>query len=1066
MNKNFYFSILLLIYVLGFESKAFSQTVPPMFVDELVNNSWDQVEGFVFDANKNMYVYEKNGAVWRVDSNGVKEASPLINLREEVGGWRDHGLNGFALDPNFNVNGYIYLAYTVDRHHLLYFGTPQYNANTDLYFNATIIRVTRYQVDVANNNYNSIVPGSRFVLIGATKKTGIPLMHESHSGGQIVFGDDGTLLVSTGDGANYNNVDPGNDNGTYYAQGLLDSIIRPAENVGAFRSQLVNCLAGKVLRIDPQTGAGLPTNPFYNPANPYEPKSLVWSLGLRNPFRMTIRRGSGNIDPTAGDPGTLYIGDVGWTQWEDLHTAEGPGQNFGWPLFEGINANTSYTATNTQNLDAPNPLFGVAGCTQQYFYFKDLLKQATLSSSNQFPNPCNNALTIPASIPVFLHERPDIDWIHGNQSRTPSFSGVNSVAIDIDNAASPVPGPRFGGYASCGGVWYTATRFPLIYQNTYFHADYGGSWIRNFTFDANDKPVAVRNFGTNLGPVVFVNAHPSDGSLMYVKYPTDIRRIRYTGTINNPPRAVVQVDAYYGAAPLTVNCNGALSSDPENLAMTYLWDFGDGTTSTQMNVSHVFTTANSNPLTRWVKLTVTDNIGQTSKDSVRIFLNNTPPQVDISSFENGDFYSILAPFNLALQANVSDLEHPEPSLKYKWQTVLHHNFHEHIEAVDTNRITQSFITIETCTETFYYEIRLTVTDPEGLSTSVSESIYPACGVASAGFSADLLSACINKPIQFTNASDQSVQYQWLFPGGSPSSSTAKNPSVSYSLAGAYDVKLIASNGVTSDTLLLPAYINIYNKPTTTLIGNSTVIYCNGSTVTLKSTTNASNPSYQWYLNNLAVSNATNDSIVAATAGFYKVKVTDDAGCFKNSNSVKLVETPKLTLTTSGPLSFCVGDSVVLSAFNSSNYSYQWYRFSAPIQGAVQSQYSVKTAGRYYALITDVNAGCTGKSSRKTVSTPCRLNESATGVEETSLSVFPNPVVNTAVLTIANATEGVALVNVLDLRGRVVLSQSVSLTSDADQWITLPMEKVESGLYLIQLLNGTNNPTVKIAVGGN
>ncbi|MBL0098460.1 MAG: hypothetical protein IPP46_19770 [Bacteroidetes bacterium] len=37
----------------------------------------------------------------------------------------------FCLDPNFMVNGYIYLHYTVDRHHLMKFGTPQYNANTD-----------------------------------------------------------------------------------------------------------------------------------------------------------------------------------------------------------------------------------------------------------------------------------------------------------------------------------------------------------------------------------------------------------------------------------------------------------------------------------------------------------------------------------------------------------------------------------------------------------------------------------------------------------------------------------------------------------------------------------------------------------------------------------------------------------------------------------------------------------------------------------------------------------------------------------------------------------------------
>ena len=57
--------------------------------------------------------------------------SALIDISEEVGGWRDHGLLGFALHPNFRQNGYIYLAYTVDHHHLTKFGTTNYHAATN-----------------------------------------------------------------------------------------------------------------------------------------------------------------------------------------------------------------------------------------------------------------------------------------------------------------------------------------------------------------------------------------------------------------------------------------------------------------------------------------------------------------------------------------------------------------------------------------------------------------------------------------------------------------------------------------------------------------------------------------------------------------------------------------------------------------------------------------------------------------------------------------------------------------------------------------------------------------------
>lgn len=1064
MRKIYFTLIASMVLTMAFVSRLSAQTLPPMFVSELVSNTWDQVEGFVFDANKNMYVWEKNGYVWKVDSNGNKATTPLLNIREEVGGWRDHGLNGFALDPNFMVNGYIYLHYTVDRHHLLKFGTPQYSATTDEYFNATIIRVTRYQVDVANNNFNSIVPGSRFVLIGSTKKNGIPLLHESHSGGQLCFGDDGTLLISTGDGASYNVTDVGSSSDTYWSQALTDSIIRPAENVGAMRSQLVNCLAGKILRIDPMTGAGIPGNPFYNPADPFEPKSRVWCLGLRNPFRMTHLKGSGSTDPTAVDPGTLYIGDVGWTLWEDLHTADGPGQNFGWPLFEGIEPNTSYQTPNTQNLDAPNPLFGVGGCTRQYFYFKELLQQATLNPAAQFTNPCNSSVLIPASIPTFFHERPDIDWKHGNQSRTPSFSGFNSTAIDLDNAASPVPGPRFGGNASCGGVWYTSDRFPATYQNTYFHADYGSSWIRNFSFNSNDKPVSVRNFGTNMGPVVFLNMHPSNGTLMYVVFPSQIRRIRYTANVNNPPRAVVQKDTVYGSSPLTVNFNGSLSSDPENLPMTYLWDFGDGTTSSVVNPSHVFTALTTNPQSFWVKLTVTDDIGQTSKDSVKIFVNNTPPQVQITSFNDGDFYSIVAPSFLPLQASVSDAEHANSTLSYKWQTILHHNYHLHFEAIDTNKITQTYITPESCTEAFSYEIILIVTDPEGLATTVSQSVYPACGAAVANFSANNLSICKNQSVQFNNLSDQSVDYLWSFPGGSPASSTSDNPLVSYATPGVYDVTLISSNGVTADTLTLPGYITVYNNPTAVLTPNADVYFCNNSSVTLNVNSNAASPTYTWYRNGIVVGGAVSNSLVANKIGNYKVSVTDGAGCSRMSKIANVSRTPNVVLSTSGPLSFCVGDSVVISAISSSRYSYQWYKGGVLIPGAVSFKYAAYSAGKYYVVITDTILGCSRFSAKMTVTTPCRLKNNAE-LKPASISVAPNPVVGKAMITVLNAPQGNAVLKISDITGREVLSQLVSLNAEGEQLIVAPVEKLESGIYMVQLMNGINNPSVRITVTG-
>lgn len=108
--------------------------------------------------------------------------------------------------------------------------------------------------------------------------------------------------MSNGDGASYNRVDP---RGT--------------------RVQDIDNLSGKIIRIDPITGKGLIDNPFYN-GDQDANRSKVYQYGLRNPFRITV-------DPLDGK---VYVGDVGWTQWEEIN-AGAPGANFGWPYYEGGN---------------------------------------------------------------------------------------------------------------------------------------------------------------------------------------------------------------------------------------------------------------------------------------------------------------------------------------------------------------------------------------------------------------------------------------------------------------------------------------------------------------------------------------------------------------------------------------------------------------------------------------------------------------------------------------------------------------------------------------------------------
>ncbi len=562
---------------------------PPNFTTFPIGSNWNQPVGIAFASDGRMFVWEKAGRVWNVE-NGVKGAAPLIDLSEEVGNWGDYGLLGFAVDPDFATNGHIYLLYVVDYHHLRWFGTGTYNPNTDEDFHDTIGRVTRYTCN-SGDGFHTVNLASRTVLIGESMSTGFPICHQSHGIGSLVFGEDGTLLASCGDGASYSTTDTGGPTGGSSNTALADGILTLKEDVGAFRSQLVDGLNGKVVRIDPATGDGVASNPFYDPLFPRAPRSRMWAMGLRNPYRMELMPGTGSANPAAGDPGTLIIGDVGWNAWEELNLCDGPGLNFGWPVYEGMTTQGSYAGQGTQNRDAPNPLFG-GGCAQPFFTFRNLLVQDTLATPS-WPNPCNGALQIPSSIPRFEHVRPAMDWGHGSgPARTKIYNGNNAATINIGAPGSPIAGIQFGGNCAIGGGWYSGGDLPPEYAGTLFMADYVNGWMHNVVFDVSGNPTLVRSFALNgeAGDVTAIEADPSGGGLYYIDFnPGGVSTVRRVIDGDNlPPVAVASADVTFGAAPLAVQFTGSNSFDPEQQPLTYAWDFGDGTSSSAINPSHVF----------------------------------------------------------------------------------------------------------------------------------------------------------------------------------------------------------------------------------------------------------------------------------------------------------------------------------------------------------------------------------------------------------------------------------------------------------------------------------------------
>ncbi len=582
---------------------AGAQTLPSGFyVENAASGATFNVPvAIAFAPDGRIFVAEKSGLVYVVQ-NGTKLATPFIDLSWDVLDHHDRGLLGMVLDPNFANTGYIYFLYTFD-----------WNAGGDGQRYDVPGRLVRYTASA--NNPNVADTNSRFVLLGSTYATGIPACYFSHAPGALRIGTDGTLLISAGDGASYNEVDAGGLYSPCFGSGKFPS----TEDIGAYRSQWIGSYSGKILRVDRATGLGLPSNPYWT-GNGADIQSKVWAYGLRNPYRFGVRP-NGSTNPAAGNPGSLYIGDVGWNTYEEINVSRiGGGENFGWPCREGPNAQSAY-----QN--GPQPAHH--GCS-------------TIGTPAN-PGPITHPITY---------------WHHSNANL--SFpTGVT-------------------GATSIGGAFYTGTKYPPQYQGLYFYGDYTAQFIKALTVTANDDYVSQLNFGSSMGGVVDIGYNPVDQYLYYINIFTGaVMRIRHvSGDTNNPPIASATVTPRAGALPLQVQFDASASSDPDGQAITFLWEFGDGQTSTQAITSHAYNTEG----TFIARLTVKDTFQAASTLTFTITAGNTPPDGHILYPLNGATYKIGD--TVVLWGEATDAETPAQNLTYHWNVTQVHNLHDHPDFFD------------------------------------------------------------------------------------------------------------------------------------------------------------------------------------------------------------------------------------------------------------------------------------------------------------------------------------------------------------------------------------------------
>ncbi len=243
--------------------------------------SFDQPVSFTTEPNNSdrAYVTTRAGVVYAFDNaSSVDSRETFLDLRDRVdssGG--EMGLLGFTFDPGYAENGRVYVNYTGRSN------PQQPNRHTQ----------------ISSFRFTSGTAGTERGLLSFDQP------FENHNGGWLGIGRDGKLYVASGDGGGAG--DPQNN------------------------AQNLNSPLGKILRLEPE--GGIPgDNPF---AGQSGRRGEIWAYGLRNPYRASIDR----------ETGELWVADVGQNALEEINVVT-RGGNYGWRKFEG---------TQVYNRDDPDP---------------------------------------------------------------------------------------------------------------------------------------------------------------------------------------------------------------------------------------------------------------------------------------------------------------------------------------------------------------------------------------------------------------------------------------------------------------------------------------------------------------------------------------------------------------------------------------------------------------------------------------------------------------------------------------------------------------------------------------
>lgn len=341
-----------------------------------------------------------------------------------------------------------------------------------------------------------------------------------------------------------------------------------------------------------------------------------------------------------------------------------------------------------------------------------------------------------------------------------------------------------------------------------------------------------------------------------------------TQTVNVLPRPVVNFSTAIteGCDSLTVSFTNTTTG-----ASSYHWSFGDGDTSASISPSHQFTNAGMYT----VGLTAVAAGGcSATRAYVNMIVVRNSPTVQFAASDN----SICPGDCIAFTDQTS-------GTLTTWQWTFTGANPSSASVANPGSVCYPVMGT--------FDVGLTVSDGHcsgSRSTSGLIHVVNCSQLPQANFISSDTNLCGGSCISFVSMALNAVSWQWLFPGATPASSTDESPSgVCYSQPGNYSVTQIVTNTAGTDTLQLTNFIQVNSNPQTPVFSQS------GDTLTCSPAL-----SYQWYLNGIPISGATNQQFVATLSGNYSVEITDGKGCTSISATrfvalVGIDETPEQAL---------------------------------------------------------------------------------------------------------------------------------------------------------------------------